>query len=596
MFKSIQWRLTSVYLLIIAVSLSALGGYFIWRIEAFYMENLEKHMLNKAVIAAELFSVIKDGGSTSLQDINELCKDLGVKTDSRITYIAEDGTVIGDSFEDVYLMENHRNRPEVKAALEMGKGVSLRYSSTADMGMYYAAMVIDKGSAAGDIVRFSVPLSFIKGSIAQLRLILLSVLLFVLTIAAVLSLRFSRSLINPIEEIGSVARFISSGNFDRKVLFKSDDELGVLARTINNMGETLKEKVWQISQEKSKLETVMSAMTNGVILFNSSGNVDFINDAAEKIFGVKRENAVGLSLQAAFRNFVLYENLQEVLKNGALKSFELNLFVPETRVLQVHMVAVTAGQPEKEIMGALTVLNDITGLRSLERMRSEFVANVSHELRTPLTVIKGYAETLLDETNWEKPVVVKNILTIIDREAERLARLLKDLLDLSRIESSKSIMRKQELNIFQVLADAKALLKTPAEDKIINVSIHHPQEDIKLIQGDPDWLLQLFIDILDNSIKYTPQGGSIDIKIEQSNREVIISIQDTGIGIPAKNIPYIFERFYRVDKARSRRFGGTGLGLAIVKHVVDAHNGRVEVKSTVGVGTIFSIFLPIINE
>ncbi|MDO9534866.1 MAG: histidine kinase dimerization/phospho-acceptor domain-containing protein, partial [Bacillota bacterium] len=350
--------------------------------------------------------------------------------------------------------------------------------------MYYAALVIDEGSAAGDIIRFAVPLSFIKGSIAQLRLILLSVLLFVLTTAAILSLRFSRSLVNPIEEIGSVARFISSGNFDRKVLFKSGDELGVLAQTINDMGQTLKEKVWQISQEKSKLETVMSAMTSGVILCNGRGNLDFINDAAEKIFGVNRENVVGLSLQAALRNFLLHENLQEVLKTGDLKSFELNLFVPDTRVLQVHMVAVR-GHSAKEVMGALTVLYDITGLRSLERMRSEFVANVSHELRTPLTVIKGYAETLLDETNWEKPVVVRNILTIIDKEAERLARLLKDLLDLSRIESSKSIMKKQELNIVQVLMDARSLLESPATDKAINVSIHHPQEDLNLIQGDP---------------------------------------------------------------------------------------------------------------
>lgn len=590
MFKSIRWRLTTIYLIIIAISLSTIGGYFIWRIEAFYLENLQKHMLNEAFILAELFSTLKNNGEKTAELIDEVCKKMGTSMESRITFITEDGSVLGDSHQNVHLMDNHLQRPEVQAALSQGKGVFRRYSTSTDMEMFYVAMVLDESSPR-DIIRLAVPLSYINKSISQLRLILISGLFTALLIATFLSLRFSGRLIRPLQEIGSVARSISSGDFDCKVAFRSEDELGILAKTINEMGQTLKEKVRQISREKSKLETVISAMTSGVILCNARGSIDFINDAALKIFGVEREDVVGFSLQAAIRNFVLSENLQEVLEKDEMKSFELNLFFPDTRVLQVYMVPITGGS-RKEVMGALAVFHDITGIRSLESMRSEFVANVSHELRTPLTIIKGYAETLLDENNWHDLGTVKKILTIIDKETERLARLLKDLLNLSRIESSKGVMKRQDVNIKQVVAEAIGLLQAQAKEKALHINLRLPEEGLKSIKGDSDWLLQLFIDILDNAIKYTPQGGSIDIKIEQRSKEVLVIVSDTGIGIPAKNLPYIFERFYRVDKGRSRRLGGTGLGLAIVKHIVDAHNGRVEVKSTVGVGTTFYIYLP----
>jgi two-component system phosphate regulon sensor histidine kinase PhoR len=590
LFKSIRWRLTTIYLFIIAISFSTIGGYFIWRIEDFYLENLQRHVLNNAFILAELFSTLRNSGEASSGLIDEVCKKMGASMESRITFISEDGSVLGDSYQDVHLMENHLQRPEVQAALAQGKGISRRYSTTTDMHMFYMAIVVEESSTR-DIIRLAVPLSYIQKNISQLRLILISGLLAALLISALLSLRFSGGLIKPLKEIGAVASSISSGDFDRKVVYQSEDELGNLAKTINEMGRTLKEKVRQISQEKSKLETVISAMTSGVILCNARGSIDFINDAALKIFAVEREDVVSLSLQAALRNVVLFENLQEVLEKGEMKSFELNLFFPDTRVLQVYMVPVI-GETGKEIMGALAVFHDITGIRSLESMRSEFVANVSHELRTPLTIIKGYAETLLGENNQQDAETVKKILTIIDKEAERLARLLKDLLNLSRIESRKGVMKKQEVNIKQVVAEARGLLQAQAREKALNLNLRLPEEELKSIKGDSDWLLQLFIDVIDNAIKYTPQGGSIDIKIEQRSKEVLVSVSDTGIGIPTKNLPYIFERFYRVDKGRSRRLGGTGLGLAIVKHIVDAHNGRVEVKSTVGVGTTFYIYLP----
>ncbi|MEW5920103.1 MAG: two-component system histidine kinase PnpS [Bacillota bacterium] len=588
-FHSIRWRLTALHLMIITVSLLTIGGYLIWRIESFYMSVLEKQILNEALIAGELINnILKEENSEQL--IDDTCKIIGSKTGHRITYLAPDGRVIGDSLEKVHLMDNHLSRPEIQAALREGKGSSQRYSSTLAMEMYYLALAIESDGEAEGFVRLAVPLSFIRSSIGQLRIILISGLFLALFISSLLSLRFSGRLTRPLEEVGRVARGIASGNFSKRVEYQREDELGVLARTVNEMGETLKENVEKIVYEKNRLETVMSAMTSGVILCNDKGEIDFINDAGEVIFGLDKGKATGLSINKAFRNYLLYDQFQEALAGGEIKSFDLNLFFPETKVLQVHMIPIR--DHSGKTTGVLAVLHDITGLRSLERMRSEFAANVSHELRTPLTTIKGYAETLLDETNWQERETALHFLRIIDKEAERLSHLLDDLLNLARIESNKGVMKKQKVSVKQTLEDAVSLLKKQAGNKNLEVKLETGQKEWS-IQGDHDWLLQLFIDLLDNAIKYTPEGGKIVITIEEKENECIVAVSDTGIGISGEDLPHIFERFYRADKARSRRLGGTGLGLAVVKHIVEAHNARINVKSTVGQGTTFTLSFPI---
>lgn len=441
------------------------------------------------------------------------------------------------------------------------------------------------------MAHLSAPLLQLNANINLVKAVLLFGLVLTLSVTVLVSLRFSQKVTGSLEKIGSLAGSIASGDFDCQVSFKDGDEFDLLAKTVNEMGHTLRGKVEQASREKSKLETVISAMTSGVILCDSEGCIDFINEAAAKIFSIEGRVVTGLPLQTALRNFLLNKNMQEILTGGGLKLFEISLFFPEPRILQVHMVPVEGGDG-REVMGVLTVLHDITGLRSLESMRSEFVANVSHELRTPLTTIRGYAETLLDESIWENAEDVRTILTVIDKEAARLARLLNDLLNLSQIESSQAIMKKQKIVINKIIDDAVELLRARVSKKRITVGLDLPTEELTL-RGNPDWLLQLFIGILDNAIKYTSSGGSIKIKLEQKSKEMLISISDTGIGISAKDLPYIFERFYRVDKARSRRLGGTGLGLAIAKHIVKAHDGRIEVRSIPSVGTTFYVYLPL---
>jgi len=578
-----------LHFIIITVSLLTIGGYLIWRIESFYMSILEKQIVNEALMAGELIDSIM-AAEKEEQLVDDMCKRIGADTGHRLTYIAPDGRVIGDSLEEVHLMENHLNRPEIQSALLEGKGTSQRYSSTVDMEMYYVALALESDGQTRGFVRISVPLYFIQSNISQLRTILMSGLLLALLISSLLSMRFSGKIIRPLEEMGRVARGIASGDFNKRVNYRRNDEIGVLSRTINEMGETLKEKVEQVVYEKNRLETVVSSMTSGVILCSDRGEIDFINDAAAAIFGLSKAEVAGLPLNVAFRSYLLYDQFQEALAGGEIKTFDLNLFFPETRVLQVHMIPVKDHAAAKTI-GVLAVLHDITGLRSLERMRSEFAANVSHELRTPLTTIKGYAETLMDEANWEDRDTALHFIKTIDKEAERLSRILSDLQNLSQIESNKGVMKKQKVFIKQIVKEAVSLLKKQADSKNLDVKLEAGQGEC-CIQGNPDWLLQLFIDLLDNAIKYTADGGKIVIAIREKGNECIVAVSDTGMGIPAADLPYIFERFYRADKARSRRLGGTGLGLAVVKHIVEAHNGRVDVKSSVGEGSTFTISFP----
>lgn len=554
------------------------------------MSSLEQQVVNEAMITGELVSSIKTKADSETL-IDEMSKRVGGETGHRITVIAPDGRVIGDSLENTEHMENHLHRPEIQAALRAGRGTSQRFSSTVDMEMYYVAMLLESEDEGIGFVRIAVPLSFIKENISELRIILVTGLLLALFISSVLSLRFSGRITRPLKEVGQVARGIASGDFSRRVKYNGKDELGVLAGTINEMGEKLEENVDQVVYEKNRLETVVSAMTSGVILFNDQGEVDFVNDAVALLFNLTKEEVTGKPLNVAFRNYLLYDQFQAALIGKEIRSFDLNLFFPDTRVLQVHMIPIRDHATAKAI-GVLAVLHDITGIRSLERMRSEFAANVSHELRTPLTTIKGYAETLLDETTWDDRETLLHFLKIIDKEAERLSRILNDLLNLSQIESHKGVMKKQKVFVNHVLTEAVMLLHKQAADKNLDVKLETGEKGYS-IEGDPDWLLQLFIDLLDNGIKYTPDGGNITLTLEEQGNECVVAVKDNGIGISASDLPYIFERFYRADKARSRRLGGTGLGLAVVKHIVEAHNARIEVKSTPGEGSTFILYFQV---
>jgi two-component system phosphate regulon sensor histidine kinase PhoR len=371
------------------------------------------------------------------------------------------------------------------------------------------------------------------------------------------------------------------------VIVRSNDETGDLAKALNDMADEISAKVKSVSSEKAKLEAVLSSMFEGVMLTNERGEILLLNPSVRKLFFIDSPPEGRKPLEM-MQNNVIQEIVDRVLnKNREVITQEVKIAIPEQKTIMINGVPIIK---DDVVEGAVFVFHDITELKRLEDIRKDFVANVSHELRTPISSIKGYAETLLDGKADNKDTV-KEFLSIIYQDSNRLANLIDDLLDLSRIESGKMNMESEPLEILPIVNRCINVLGKSARDKSLSIKLDIPADFPKVL-GDHKRLLQVLLNLLDNAVKYTPENGSIIVSAASNRETAQIDISDTGIGISERDLPRIFERFYRVDKARSRELGGTGLGLSIVKHIVQAHNGQVWVKSTLGRGSTFSFTIP----
>ncbi|MFA5256247.1 MAG: ATP-binding protein, partial [Candidatus Omnitrophota bacterium] len=384
-----------------------------------------------------------------------------------------------------------------------------------------------------------------------------------------------------------IAKRLADGDFSRKVIVRSNDETGDLAKALNDMADEISAKVKSVSSEKAKLEAVLSSMFEGVMLTNERGEILLLNPSVRKLFFIDSPPEGRKPLEM-MQNNVIQEIVDRVLnKNREVITQEVKIAIPEQKTIMINGVPIIK---DDVVEGAVFVFHDITELKRLEDIRKDFVANVSHELRTPISSIKGYAETLLDGKADNKDTV-KEFLSIIYQDSNRLANLIDDLLDLSRIESGKMNMESEPLEILPIVNRCINVLGKSARDKSLSIKLDIPADFPKVL-GDHKRLLQVLLNLLDNAVKYTPENGSIIVSAASNRETAQIDISDTGIGISERDLPRIFERFYRVDKARSRELGGTGLGLSIVKHIVQAHNGQVWVKSTLGRGSTFSFTIP----
>lgn len=398
-----------------------------------------------------------------------------------------------------------------------------------------------------------------------------------------------RRVIKPLNEITGTARDIARGNFRRQVDISSRDEIGDLARSINDMAARLRATIEEVTEEKNRVQTILNSMTDCVIAVDRDRRIIMVNPAIESMFGITRDECVGKTIVEVIRNFDLDNILKKVQAGNKPQTREIQILSPEPRIFHLRIAPLNSSNQG----GAVILLRDVTERRNMEQMRSEFVANVSHELRTPLTSIRGFVETLL-ESGTDDPEMTRHFLGIIATETRRLSKLVEELLDLSKIEERRAVHRWQRVEIPALVDRVLAVCGNHAEEKQINIKANFPPR-LPPLFGDPDMLAQVLINLLDNAVKYTPPGGSVTISASVENDEIRLDVADTGVGIPAESLPRVFERFYRVEKARSRELGGIGLGLAIVKHIINGHGGRVDVKSTVGKGTVFSIFLPLDN-
>ncbi len=593
MYTGIRRRLIIYYLAVIAVIVILMGAFFIFFLNYFYMETLRESLYNQARLASVLIEEMleRDAG---YDEIDTLAKDLGKELGVRLTIVDADGTVLADTNQDPLLMENHINRPEIIEAMETYKGIATRYSVTLDEEMYYLAIPINTVAPTGTqpetraIIRLAIPLAAIKEAMNSLVVFIIGALLLSSLIALATAVAFSERITGPISKISSAARSIAEGNYNPELHVAGKDELAVLAQNIKDMGGSLKKKIELVLWEKNKVETVVSSMSSGIILTDRDLNIELINPAAEELFDLKSNYVIGKPFNMAIRYYALNENLKAVSQDGEARVIEVNLYYPRATVLDTYILPVYG--TDQSIIGSLILFHETTELRSLEKMRSDFVANVSHELRTPLTTVRGYTETILHEELTREQLV--DFLQIIDKETKRLSSLLDDLLDLAQIENEKGLVKKEPVDMSGLISEAVERVEDARTVQDVTVNLNLPGQSI-YVSGNPEWLRQALVNILENSIKHGYEKGQIGISLSTAGGQAEIIITDNGPGIPEEDLPHVFERFYRVDKARSRKSGSTGLGLSIVKHILEAHDACYTLQSKVGEGVTFTITLPV---
>jgi len=405
--------------------------------------------------------------------------------------------------------------------------------------------------------------------------------------AFALSYPLSRRLGRSLREMTVAVKDLARGHLDRRIRITGRDDLGNLAEALNQMAAGLEASIEEIKEDRTRLTAILAGMVEGVIVLDRQGRILVINAAMERMFELRGGLVIGKPSIEVLRHRRLNEFIQKTLKASADRSIEIVIQTPEERVFNVQASA--AGGTAAGGLGAVFVFHDVTELKRLERVRRDFVTNVTHELRTPLTSIKGYLEALLDGAK-DDPQKCQQFLEVVQRHADQLNNLITDLLDLSRIESGQYEWKRKRIDPGDLVEKAVAMVRPIGEKKHQRLTVS-PAGALPPILGDPDKLTQVLINLLENAVKYTPEGGRITIEAKAFEDEIEISVRDTGIGIPSKDLPRIFERFYRVDRARSREVGGTGLGLSIVKHIVEAHGGIVRVDSEIGKGSKFTVVL-----
>ena len=585
---NIQYKITAVFCVILALVFT---GVFLY-LDSVLKENTYSRIRNallKETLLVRMFLEKDFPGYPRLKETDKIVDRAGDAIDSRVTIIGLDGTVLGDSDldgEDLARVENHLYRPEVQEALRGEVGESVRFSTTVKRNMLYVATTFGRAGPEG-VVRLSISLADVDAVSNQLKKILfvsLSVAFFLTMLASfVASFFISR----PLKEMAGAAGRIAQGDFSRRITVRTNDEVGDLARAFTNMAEQVKSRMDEIIRGRSRFEAVLLSMFDGVMVVDARGRILLMNPTLMQELAV-REDPAGKKPIEVLRNVEIQEIADNVLEmKEAVETREISMLLPDEKILLVHATPMIR---EGSVEGAVFVFHDMTDLRRLENIRRDFVANVSHELRTPAASIKGYAETLLDGAMKDERHA-EEFIRIIQADSDRLAQLVEDLLDLSKIESGKLTLKLAPCSVGDTAAKVMRQLGKQAEAKRINMK-EDVQQGLPDIMADETLISQVLFNLIDNAIKYTPDGGRVEVRARDAGDFVRVDVEDTGVGIMEKDLPRIFERFYRVDKARSRQMGGTGLGLSIVKHIVQEHGGEVSVQSVPAKGSIFSFTIP----
>ncbi|MBF0527714.1 MAG: HAMP domain-containing protein [Deltaproteobacteria bacterium] len=586
MNQTIRWKLLGSYLLILLVAGSLMAWQLHQTLGDYLLKETRDNLLNEAGLTALL---LEKSGLNLVTSAPTLAQETASRTKSRVTIMTATGQVIGDSDvgrEELKNLENHLTRPEIQAAQKESAGSALRYSSTLMNNMLYVAVPFNRGRPEAGFVRLALPLHTLEQAKGEANAILFKALGAAAFLAVILSLVFSHVIVRLLRQFSALAVKIGHGDFSRRLPVGRRDELGELALVINEMSSRLSELVGQLTSEKRNLDTIVRSLSEGLMVTDSQGRLTMINPAFLKMFPTELE-MIGRPLIEVTRYPAMNETLSRVIASREEQVREITIIEGQVRTLLTHWAPLV---DQESVYGVVAVFHDISYLKKLENIRRDFVANISHELRTPVTVIAGYAETLLNGVLDTDLEAAKRFTSIIYKHAQHLTLLISGLLTLSELESGALTLNLAPVALAEIFPQVNALLGTKAEEK--NIALKWPETaELPPVMAEAGRLVQILINLVDNAIKYSPAGGQVTIGATTEKEDIIVSVQDTGPGIPPRALNRLFERFYRVDPDRNRESGGTGLGLAIVKHLVQLHGGNVSVTSTPGRGSTFSFTL-----
>lgn len=565
-----------------------MGWYATSALEDFGTRETTRELKSQAVLVSEMVRSHLSGAPGGA--LNDLVKKLGGEIATRITVVLPSGRVVGDSAEDVSRMDDHSGRPEVKDAFAGRTGISERYSFTLNKRLLYVAIPILEDERIVGVVRAAKPAVELDRALGSVYLQLGLQGFVVALLAGALILYVSHRINRPMSQLHAASIRFAEGDLDHRIDIPSGQDFADLADAMNNMAAQLQDRIDAVTRQKNELEAVLSGMAEAVLVFDSGERLERINRAAAQLFQIDPDRMKGRSVQEVIRNTDLHRFVRKTFEGSGSVEGDIVILGNPDRFLQAHGTILWDGHGDRK--GVIVVLNDVTRLKNLERIRRDFVSNVSHELKTPITSIKGYLETLKDGA-LDDPEAAHRFLDIIIKHTDRLSAIIEDLLSLSRIEqaSEKTGITLVRGSVNDVVEAAVKACENRAEEKEINLTLECDQGLVATINAT--LLEQAVINLVDNAVKYSEQGQTVAVEARRVGTDIAVKVVDHGCGVSREHLSRIFERFYRVDKARSRNKGGTGLGLAIAKHIAEAHRGRIEVESSIGDGSVFSIVIPV---
>ena len=576
-----------VSLVIIVVSAAAVEWFALSSLTRFQFATVSDELETRARIIRKHIEGLL--GEKDLAGLRLFCSTVSKDVGARVTIVAPSGIVLADSEEDAERMSNHNDRPEVKAALSGRTGRDMRQSPTLRQTMMYVALPLASGAEVLGVLRLSVSLGSVENALALTRMRMLCAGAVIVLISALASLYVSKRLVRPLENLTTGAALYAAGDFARRIPAYDIMEMNALSEAMNDMASQLELRFAELARQKNQLDSILSSMSEGVVAIDTDGKIILMNSMAKRFFNTP-EDVEGRLLHEIVRNPSMQVFTDKIIEGSGAVEADVPLYELDKAHLQAHGAALK--DASGKTLGAVAVLTDVTRLKKLENLRGEFVANVSHEFKTPLSAIKGAVEALLADRSMPEPDK-RRFLDIINRQSDRLNEMVQDILSLSALEQHREglALSLREARPSKIIDAAAEACRAKAEAKGVVVDLRIDVDPTLCV--DAPLLEQAVANLLDNAIKYSEDGGRVEIATKADAEFLSVVVADNGCGIPEEHLARIFERFHRVDKARSRKLGGTGLGLAIVKHIAIAHRGTVSVESSLGKGSRFTLTLPL---